>query len=225
MERQERYDEKLVQILQRACVIFAEKGFHNASVRDVAAATGVSPAGLYYYFQSKEELLFLILERCLRSLLEEIRERADLTEDPEERLGRIVHAHLSFLAGHPQEMRVLSHEYDVLSGRFGAEIRNLMREYVAGVIRCLRQLSPRSGEKELRAAAFALLGMLTWVYQWYRPHRDLPVGRLAQGYTEIFLRGLLSGEGFPPPAEVAQGAARKAPVEGSPSLLFGTGPW
>ncbi len=224
MERQERYDEKLIQILQSACGIFSEKGFHNATVRDVAAATGVSPAGLYYYFQSKEELLFLILKQSLRSLLDGIRGRADLTEDPEERLRRIVRAHLSFLVSHPQEMRVLAHEYEVLSGPFAAEIRTLMREYLVGVVRCLRELSADTGPKELRAAAFALLGMLTWVYQWYRPHRDIPVERLAEGYSEIFLRGFLSEPGFPPVAKALEGEPVTA-VEASPSLLFGTGPW
>ncbi len=225
MERQERYDEKLVQILRSACGIFAERGFHNASVRDVAAATGVSPAGLYYYFQSKEELLYLILAQCLRSLLEEIRLRADLTEDPEERLRRIVRAHLSFLANHTQEIRVLSREYEALSGAFRAEIRSLMREYLVGIMRCLRELSPQTGQKEIRAAAFGLVGMLTWVYQWYRPHRDLPVGQLAEGFAEIFLRGFLSGRGFPGLGEAPGGASGGRSREESPGLLFGGGPW
>jgi AcrR family transcriptional regulator len=222
---QERYDEKLIQILRSACGIFAERGFHNTSVRDVAAATGVSPAGLYYYFDSKEELLYLILAQCLRTLLEEVRERTDLTEDAEERLRRIVRAHLSFLARHTQEIRVLSREYEALSGRFRAEIRALMREYLVGIIRCLREMAPGAGQKELRAAAFGLVGMLTWVYQWYRPHRDPPVEQLAEGFAEIFLRGFLNGQAFPALAGATREAPGRSAGEASPSLLFGNGAW
>ena len=80
--RNEKYDEKLLRILDSACRIFAKKGYHHASVRDVAAETGVSPAGLYYYFKSKEELLFLILEARLGSLLDRIQAQAGDIEDP-----------------------------------------------------------------------------------------------------------------------------------------------
>ena len=60
-EKTERYDLRLKEILHTSARVFAEKGFHNASVRDISRETGVSLAGLYYYFQTKEELLFLIL--------------------------------------------------------------------------------------------------------------------------------------------------------------------
>ena len=53
------YDEQLQQILKTSAKIFAEKGFHRTSIRDIARATGMSLAGIYYYFRTKEELLFL----------------------------------------------------------------------------------------------------------------------------------------------------------------------
>ena len=62
------YDEKLQQILKTSAKIFAEKGFHKTSVRDISRATRMSLAGLYYYFTTKEELLYLIQERCFLTL-------------------------------------------------------------------------------------------------------------------------------------------------------------
>ena len=62
------YDEKLQQILKTSAKIFAEKGFHHTSVRDISRATKMSLSGLYYYFTTKEELLYLIQERCFRDL-------------------------------------------------------------------------------------------------------------------------------------------------------------
>ena len=194
MERQERYDEKLVQILRSACGIFAERGFHNTSVRDVAAATGVSPAGLYYYFKSKEELLFLVLEDSLQSLLERIRQETNGTKDPVRLLRIIVRTHLTHFDLHRQEMRVLANEWETLSGPFDKEIRRLMREYAGLVTRTFRRLSPERSSQELRAAAFGLFGMLTWVDQWHRPGRDLSVELLADEFSDIFLKGFLNAD-------------------------------
>ena len=192
VERKKKYDEKLLLILDSACGIFAEKGYHNASVRDVAAATGVSPAGLYYYFQSKEELLHLILDACLSSLMDRIRDDVVGIGDPAVRLRAIIRTHLTHFQKNGKEMRVLVHEWRALSGPFGEEIRGLMREYAQVVIRTIKDLSPDKTSKELRAAAFGLFGMLTWVDQWYRPGRDLSLDLLAEQFSDTFLVGFLS---------------------------------
>jgi AcrR family transcriptional regulator len=212
-ERQERYDEKLVQILESACGIFAEKGYHHASVRDAAAATGVSPAGLYYYFKSKEELLFLILDHCLVSLLAVVRKAAAGVNDPAGRIRTIIRSHLQFFMGHRDEMRVLAQEWESLSGRFRADILARQREYAAVVLRTLRELRPDQSRKELRASAMALFGILTWMYQWHRPQRDLPTEELADHLAGIFLDGFLRG-----------GRTRNAPAPGSGKTRADT-PW
>lgn len=204
-ERQERYDEKLVQILQSACRIFAEKGYHHASVRDVASATGVSPAGLYYYFRSKEELLFLILDHCLRDLLTEIRGGPGVLPDPESRLREIIRAHLRFFSENRPEMRVLAQEWESLGGVFREQILGLQREYAATVLRILRRIKPQTPRRELRASAMALFGMLTWTYQWHVQERDLSPDDLAAHYARIFL------EGFSAPADAGE--------EGNTTLL------
>ena len=199
LNRKKRYDQKLLMILDTACGIFAQKGYHNASVRDVAAATGVSPAGLYYYFQSKEELLHLILEAGISSLLDRVREDVSEIVNPAARLKAIIRAHLTHFERNGKEMRVLVQEWQALSGQFGDEIRTLMRSYVQIVTRTLKELSPEKTTKELRAAAFGLFGMLTWVDQWYRPGRDLPLELLAEQFSGIYLGGFSSD----PPAASA----------------------
>jgi AcrR family transcriptional regulator len=204
MQRQKRFDEKLLLILERASGIFAEKGYHNASVRDVAAATGVSPAGLYYYFKSKEELLHLILDACLSTLLNRIRQEVAGIEDPAVRLRVIVRTHLDHLNRYRNQMRVLVHEWHSLTGRFGDEIRGLMKEYVRIVIFTFRELSPGKDQKELRAATFGLIGMLSWVDQWYRPKKDLPMHMLADRFSSIFL-----GEFLEEAKETADTAPRR----------------
>lgn len=190
-DRREGYDEKLIQILESACGIFAEKGYHHASVRDVAAATGVSPAGLYYYFCSKEELLFLILDHSLTSLLGRVLNASAKATDPETRIRSIIRAHMAFLSSHPSEMRVLAREWDALTGAFRRRILRRQRQYAAVVIRTLRDLRPGTPRPELRAAAMVLFGMLNWMHQWHMPQRDLSLDDIGEHFSRIFLLGFL----------------------------------
>ncbi len=226
LKRRKSYDKKLIMILDRASGIFAENGYHNTSVRDVAAVTGISPAGLYYYFQSKEELLHLILESCLSSLLGQIRLEVNGITDPSARLRTIIRTHLDHHRMNRNGMRVLVHEWESLSGSFGKEIRRLMREYLHIVVRTFQELFPEKDPKELRANAFGLFGMLSWVDQWYRPDRDLPLELLAEQFSGIFLGGRVpgkeqaSGKGESEEEDSASKWSKKA---GPPSLLSGPG--
>jgi hypothetical protein len=139
--------------------------------------------------------------------MERLQEDALPLEDPSERLKSIVACHMAHVHRYREGMAVLVREWQTLSGTFGQEIRQLMRDYVEEVIQTLKELSPRRSRKELRAAAFGLFGMLNWVDQWHRPDRDLPLDVLADRFSEILLRGLLA-EGLPSsPAEGAQEAA------------------
>ena len=81
-----RYDQKLEFILRTSARIFADKGYHSTTMRDISRETGVSLAGLYYYCKSKEELLFLIQDNCFGRVLESLEERLRSETDPLARL-------------------------------------------------------------------------------------------------------------------------------------------
>ncbi len=91
-----RYDEKLARILREAAVVFSQKGYHRASVRDIAAATGISLSGLYYYFESKEELLFLIQEHCFDTIVAKLEDDLASTGSAREGVEVVIRNHLSF---------------------------------------------------------------------------------------------------------------------------------
>ena len=186
------YDEKLDRILKAATAAFAEKGYHQASIRDISAATEVSLSGLYYYFRSKEDLLFLIQEHCFRTLVQEARRIAAYDHPPRVRLGCLVRAHLDFFLNNTKEMKVLSHESDVLTGEYARKVSALKREYVGIVSGTLEELSPGSGGADVRVATMALFGMMNWIYTWYRPDRDPGVEELSEQILHIFLSGFLA---------------------------------
>lgn len=187
------YDEKLARILQTAASIFADKGYHDTSIRDISRATGVSLSGLYYYFRSKEELLFLIQDHCFGTVLEDARERLAAETEPERRLRTFIENHLRYFANNMKEMKVLSHEATSLSGEYRRLVNAKKHQYTELLIGILTELAPEESATPPRVAAFALFGMMNWIYNWYHPERDVPVAELAEDMSRLFLRGYLSG--------------------------------
>ena len=198
------YDEKLERILRESAVIFAEKGYHKASIRDIASATDVSLSGLYYYFKSKEELLFLIQSHCFDTLLQRLEESLRSVEDPAARLRVLIRNHLRFFVGNMKEMKVLSHEADGLSGEYRKQVTDLKRRYAELVAGILEELRPPGSTVDLRAATFSLFGMMNWIYTWYRPDRDEGVEDLADDMTHLFLTGFLSEKSRETASDVAE---------------------
>src|SRR5262245_667510 len=188
------YDDKLALILRTTAAIFAEKGYHEASIRDISRATGVSLSGLYYYFNSKEELLFLIQDHCFTSLLDTLDRLLENETDPLRRFRLMVENHLRFFVNNMKEMKVLSHELQSLTGEFRQIVNAKKRRYTETCTAILEGVAPAERPIDQRVAVYGLFGMMNWIYNWYRLDRDVPVSRLAESMSQLFLRGYLSGE-------------------------------
>src|SRR5208282_6294889 len=99
--------QKLQVILRHAAQVFSEKGYEGASIRDISRASGVSLAGLYYYVESKQKLLYLIQIYTFRTILARLEKRLSGVTDPVEKLRILVHNHLDYFMRNPVEMKVL----------------------------------------------------------------------------------------------------------------------
>jgi len=189
------HDEKLQRILKTSAKIFAEKGFHRTSVRDISRATRMSLAGLYYYFTTKEELLYLIQERCFLTLLQRWEQAALAEPDARARIRAFAENHLSFFLHNMHEMKVMAHEDESLSGGFQDKILVLKRRYVKVLMDLIGELQDLEGGRrvDLRAATFALFGMMNWIYTWYQPRRDLPFAQMIEQMLRLYFFGLING--------------------------------
>ncbi len=188
-----RYDRRLAEILAHATEVFCDKGYDAASIRDISRASGTSLAGLYYYFPSKEHLLYTIQKDAFETLLERLERGLRRETDPVRRLRAVISNHLGYFLEHRQGMKVLSHESDTLKGPRQAEIAALKRRYYRACVevveavrraRALRRLNPR-------LAVLSLFGMMNWIYTWHRPELDPGAGPLSQQMAGIFLDGIL----------------------------------
>ena len=186
-----RFDQQLSKILEHATVVFCEKGYEGASMRDIARATGMSLAGMYHYFGTKERLLYLIQKLSFSAILERLRERLARSNDCEQRIRVFISNHLDYFLEHQHAMKVLSHEDEVLTAHYGEEIAELKREYYRI---CRNLLDQYRRENKLpfdsRTAVLSLFGMMNWIYTWYNPRLDGDAQHLARQMGNIFFRGI-----------------------------------
>ncbi len=186
------YDERLDHLLARAARVFADKGYHCTTMRDLAAASGMSLAGMYYYVPGKETLLATVQQRCFTRVLEgATRAVAACVGDPVDRLEAFIRHHVTYFAAHMPEMKVLSHEASSLAGERLRRVTAVKRRYVDLLESLLKDAAPDETPVDRSAAAYILFGMMNWIYNWYDPAGEIDPERLAALIARIFLGGFV----------------------------------
>jgi len=185
------FDSRLDRILTAAAKVFADKGFHPTTMRDLSRATDMSLAGIYHYVSGKEELLYLIQQRCFSDVLAGAQAAVAGGRGPADRLERFIRHHVGFFASHMNEMKVLSHEANSLAGTRLAHINAVKRRYV-DLLRALVSAVDGEGDtgRDPQIAAYALFGMMNWIYTWYHPSGPITPDALADRFAQLFLSGV-----------------------------------
>jgi len=187
------------EILRASARLFQQQGYDGTSMNDVAAALKLSKGGLYHHFQSKDEILFDLMSHAMDITEEKVLKPVKAIADPEERLRTLIRLHIGVvLSERDREITVMLHENHPLSPALRKRINARKKDYIHFVENLIAEVQTKlqsarglKGTVTPRAAAFALLGMINWIYQWYRPEGSLQQENLAQQYTEIFFQGAL----------------------------------
>jgi AcrR family transcriptional regulator len=182
-------DDRLQHLVTTATAIFAERGFHATSMRDLSRASGMSLAGIYHYVRSKHELLFLIQDQCFAEVHAGAVAALATAADPEERVRAFIRHHVVFFTGHMDKMKVMSHEDDELEGTMREQVRERKRGYVDLLTSLLVQIEHRAVNPVV--AGYTLFGMMNWIYTWYHPAGAIRPEQLAGDVAELFLYGYL----------------------------------
>ncbi|HTA23652.1 MAG TPA: TetR/AcrR family transcriptional regulator [Terriglobales bacterium] len=184
------------EILRTAARLFQQQGYDATSMNDVATSLKVSKAGLYHHFQSKDEILFELMNHALNITQERVVDRVRGIADPEDRLRTLIRLHVEvILSVRDREITVLLHENHPLPPSLRKRINARKKEYVHFVEKVVSEVQlsrPSKRNVSSRAATFALLGMINWIYQWYKPEGALNSQQIATQFTEIFFSGALS---------------------------------
>jgi len=180
-------------ILRTAARLFQQQGYDATSMNDVAAALKLSKGGLYHHFQSKDEILFNLMNHALDVTQERVIDAVQDIADPEERLRTVIRRHIEVVMSvRDREITVMLHENHPLPPAMRRKINARKKDYVHFMENLIAEVQRERGSKanvSARASAFALLGMINWIYQWYRPEGALQEESLVREYTEIFFAG------------------------------------
>jgi AcrR family transcriptional regulator len=186
-----RYDRRLAEILAHATEVFCRKGYEGASMRDLSRQSGMSLAGLYYYFESKERLLYLIQKHTFTTIVQRLKARLEGVSDAEERVRIFILNHLEYFLANQAAMKVLSHEAEVLKNGFASEVAAIKREYYRICVGLLEDLKrERDLRFSTRIAVLSLFGMMNWIYTWHNPRVDADAASMAREMGDVFLRGV-----------------------------------
>ena len=187
-----RFDRRLSEILTYATNVFCEKGYQGSSMRDLSRASGMSLAGLYYYFESKERLLFLIQKHTFTTIVQRLKARLQGVADPEQRIRIFILNHLEYFLANQAAMKVLTHEAEALNNGFAAEVAGIKREYYRICVGLLEELKrERALQFSTRIAVLSLFGMMNWIYTWHNARVDADAQEIAREMGDIFLCGVL----------------------------------
>jgi AcrR family transcriptional regulator len=190
----EQFDRRRDNLLAVAARVFAARGYDRTTMRDLSRASQMSLAGMYYYVRGKEDLLFEVQRACFSRVREgALSALAEAGGGPEERLQAFIRHHVRFFATHMDEMKVLSHEAESLTGERLEEVRRLKRVYMdlcEELVARVEEQSAGGGERVNRhVATYALFGMMNWIYTWYDPAGSVGVDELADAICRLFLNG------------------------------------
>ena len=188
------------EILRAAARLFQQQGYDATSMNDVAAALKLSKGGLYHHFQSKDEILFHIMSHAMDITEERVINVVRRVSVAEERLRRLIRLHIEVvLSEEDREITVMLHENHPLPPALRRKINGRKKDYlhfvenlIADVQREAQRQRATPATVTPRAAAFALVGMINWIYQWHRPTGTLTGDAIVQQYTDIFFRGAFS---------------------------------
>jgi TetR/AcrR family transcriptional regulator, cholesterol catabolism regulator len=179
-------------ILEAAAQVFRQKGFHGASMQDIAKAVNLQKPSLYHHVSSKQEILLALLDRALELLLERISPISMQAIPSDKKLRAMIRAYLQILAENTDLSAVLLFEHRSLErkqharhvpnrDRFEALWRNVLIEGVAArLFAC----------DDPALTTRAILGILNWTITWYRPNGPLPIDQIADHYSDLLLNGL-----------------------------------
>jgi AcrR family transcriptional regulator len=181
-------------ILGAACDVIARRGFQQASIREIASASGLSLAGLYHYVGGKDELLFLVLDRALDRLLGALDAAWREADSPGERFHALVETHLDFASRDPHALKIINRDYELLAEPHRSEVAVKRHEYLRRGLAILRELDPHQRpEEELLSATNLLLGMLNGIGTRPFVRSGRSVRGLASEVASLFLHGFLDG--------------------------------
>jgi AcrR family transcriptional regulator len=180
------------EIQGKAMDLFLQKGYHGTSTTDICEALNISRPTLYWYFKDKEALLFSLHKESIENRFRVMLTAVKKQEDPLLILRSFMSEYTKLLCGDPSA-KVLIKETEYLSQEHIDWVKKNWEEQFEIVRNAILELKQTGRSKDVSEtfAAFGLIGMITWAYNWFDTSRPEGIQTLVDTVEEIFLSGLL----------------------------------
>lgn len=184
-------DAKVAFIEKAAADLFSRKSYLETSLKDIAGATKLSKGCIFYYFSTKDEVLFSVLNRFMSEGIEEMTERLAEIKDCRLKILSLIQHTINHYTEKPAEAKTLFRDSTLLSAEHLATIKEKERSYVRMTENVLKELLGEAFPPDrLTAAALLLLGMCGWAFSWYNPRGSITPGELSEMIFSIFVSGI-----------------------------------
>jgi AcrR family transcriptional regulator len=185
--------EKIREIQSVVAPLFAYKGYHSTSMREIARELGMNQSSLYHYFRSKEEILFELMNDAVDNALTTLKEICAGDLLPRDKLYNILHFYTRYYAGAPERLILLVNEQGSLNSEHRRILVDKQRRYVHLFKEVFEELAEHQLTKEIppSVAIFAFLGMVHYTIIWYDKKGHVGLEELANSFVEIFTKGIL----------------------------------
>jgi AcrR family transcriptional regulator len=187
--RQERWTE----LLDVAARIFARRGYDATSLQDIANELGILKGSLYYYINTKGDLLAHLLRNAHEQGLRNIQPIAEGPGDPIDRLARMIRTHARYVCTDRERTAVFLHERKRLTLEQRKEFlgdEHAYRRYFERVLRDGQNLGLIRAELDAKLVALCLLGSLNSLYQWYKPGGEFGADAIGEAFVTSWLVGI-----------------------------------
>lgn len=173
-----------------------QKGYNKTTIRDIARATGMTTAGLYYYFKSKEELLFQILDDHMEDMLAGIKKIPTTDIGPAQIIENYIQFQVGVYCNDKYRNKLILNDDDCLTGKWYKQVKEKQRKYLAFWRKALEEFCISKGlsTNDIAIDAHCLVGMCAWIYRWYDPKGPIKPEALSKKIYKTFLFGLENKE-------------------------------
>jgi TetR/AcrR family transcriptional regulator, cholesterol catabolism regulator len=180
-------------ILETAARLICVRGYDGTSMQEIAEACEITKAGLYHYVQSKESLLVAIMNYGMDLFEERVLSQVTGIADPLVRLKTCMAKNIELVThGWSKEVTIILHEHATLKGPAGKQINLRKKKYVRFLEQSFEEAIAEGLIRPVNAkvAAFSFLGMVLWIYKWWKPDGALTDEEVAAGMIDILFTGL-----------------------------------
>jgi AcrR family transcriptional regulator len=193
--RSENYDGIYLGILTQAAALFSAQGYMRSSIADLADACQLSRGALYHYFDSKEAILFAILDAHIREMIARVEAAVSEGGSTLAQFRNVIRTIVEVNAKSPHEQRVLIHDLSFLNEDEQQLLKNLERQLVDILTDLLVRLDTEGKivRRTRKIYTMMLFGIINYTYTWYDPKGGISPGEFADIAIDLFLNGFAAG--------------------------------